>query len=502
MSPSTRKKLIVAIVPLMIAAVFLQSLLDPQLKQIRGAQRTPLVGLSNEFILGPLLGLQQAVAGLLWIRADEFFHEGDYDAILPIVRMVTWLDPHQLDVYITGAWHLSYNFTDSSERSDRRYIPAAIKLLEEGDANNPTVYDIAFEAGWQSIDKIKNYEQAEDWFRKASQRKAADEAGRVTQSPPMFVRHQLAHSLARQGRIDESLAVWKQCLMDSEERVKANPNDTSIRNVRDSQRHNYQLNLKRKFSRYSHEIDWAVDRARTQSVNEKTGEPSPRDAYLMTDPKEVASRTNAFRRAGEPVPPMGVGQPRPPATRPLWDTAFDTQKGGVTTVTFPSAKVLDIKGQMAVGDGARVTIRLQDEKWREPKLKDFTFSVDRSVTIMQDQHSVRNYSWGRKIDMSKDPKMYSFSSEHYFLILEFNPRQTSPFIQDRFGWSGEGITDKKYLITIPPMREGQPPLRMIRKVYRLSRAQIMGSQPVTEKDVVPNAEFDRFQQALQQTASR
>src|SRR5215467_15037589 len=128
---SNPTKLKIALIPLILGVFFVQYLLDPQIRVIHKGEKSAFAGLSNEFILGPALGLQQAVAGALWVRADEFFHEGDYDAILPIVRMVTWLDPHQLDVYITGGWHLAYNFTDSSERSDRRYIPAALKLLEE-----------------------------------------------------------------------------------------------------------------------------------------------------------------------------------------------------------------------------------------------------------------------------------------------------------------------------------------------------------------------------------
>ena len=140
MTESKRNLLKLAIVPLVAGVIFTQYLIDPGVRELNKGQRQgSLVGLSNEFILGPMLGLQQAVAGALWVRADEFFHEGDYDAILPIVRMVTWLDPHHLDVYITGAWHLAYNFTDSAERSDRRYIPAAQKLLEEGDANNSRI---------------------------------------------------------------------------------------------------------------------------------------------------------------------------------------------------------------------------------------------------------------------------------------------------------------------------------------------------------------------------
>jgi len=77
--------------------------------------------------------------------ADEFFHTGQYEAIIPIVRLCTWLDPQQIDIYTTGAWHMDYNFVDESQRSDKRYIPPAVKLLEEGAANNPDIFDLYFE---------------------------------------------------------------------------------------------------------------------------------------------------------------------------------------------------------------------------------------------------------------------------------------------------------------------------------------------------------------------
>src|SRR5436309_3159874 len=178
MSPSTTRTLKFLIIPLVIAGIWMQTSLDPKVSEIhRGEQSKAFIGLSNEFLWGPMLGVQQAIAGLLWMRADEFFHEGDYDAILPMVRMVTWLDPHQLDVYITGAWHLSYNFTDANERSDRRYIPAAKKLLEEGIENNQRVFDIPFELGWENSDKIKDYVEATKYFRMATQRKSTDQKG-------------------------------------------------------------------------------------------------------------------------------------------------------------------------------------------------------------------------------------------------------------------------------------------------------------------------------------
>jgi hypothetical protein len=499
MKQQTRSILIAFIVLLAIGQAVFQRMLDPQIREIHKGEKTALAGLSNEFILGPMLGLQQAVAGALWVRADEFFHEGDYDAILPIVRMVTWLDPHQLDVYITGAWHLSYNFTDSNERSDRRYIPAAQRLLEEGYENNKTLYDIPFELGWENTDKIKDYDRAEYWFRLATGAKSAD-AGPGTLLPaPMFTWHQLAHSLERQGRIDESADVWRKVLAMSEEKVSKNPNDYSTHNVRDSERHNLELLLKRKFSRYTHQMDFEIDQKLTKSVNLQTGEPSPNQSYISTDPK------------------MGpVGQPRPPATAVPWNTAFETISGPKTTIVFDKPKELDAKGVFNVGDGARVAVRLHDADWYEPTLKDFSFDIDQSQTIMQDALSVRQKMWGRKIDMSRDPKMYSFSKDamndpknknqsveerkkiaDYYLVLWFDCRGTSPFIQDKFGWSGEGMTDPKYLYTVKSNKPGiKPDNRILRKVYKLRHAQIMSNEPVTEADVIPNDEYEKIQADL------
>src|SRR5579872_158440 len=156
-----------ACVALFAASIFMQRLIDPG-RQAYHAQenlrttQAAMGGLNNEFMLLPLLGFREAAAGLLWVRCDEFFHSGDYDAILPLVRIITLLDPHAENVYVTGAWHLSYNFTDASERSDRRYIAPSEALLDEGIANNPEIPDIKFEKGWQNYDKIKNFIEAEN----------------------------------------------------------------------------------------------------------------------------------------------------------------------------------------------------------------------------------------------------------------------------------------------------------------------------------------------------
>ena len=128
-------------------------------------------GLSPDQLLFVIGGFRELIAGILWVKADSFFDTGNYDAILPLIRLVTILDPHQIDVYATGMWHIGYNFTDEEQRSDRRYIPAALALGKEGYKNNPTTYEMFFETGWMWYHKIDDdYDHAVDLFQQARER--------------------------------------------------------------------------------------------------------------------------------------------------------------------------------------------------------------------------------------------------------------------------------------------------------------------------------------------
>ena len=66
-------------------------------------------------------------------------------------------------------------------------------------------------------------------------------------------------------------------------------------------------------------------------------------------------------------------------------------------------------------------------------------------TILIDSISIRKSTFSREMDMSRDPKMYSFSNKDglYKIVLTFNARTTSPHIQDFSGWSGEGLTERQ-----------------------------------------------------------
>ena len=68
---------------------------------------------------------------------------------------------------MTGAWHMDYNFTDSQERSDRRYIPMSLALLKEGNHNNPDEVDLYSDMAFvHYFRKIQDFPEWRDWEKK------------------------------------------------------------------------------------------------------------------------------------------------------------------------------------------------------------------------------------------------------------------------------------------------------------------------------------------------
>lgn len=473
---------------LLLGSMGLQHNIDPYVKEIHkqeGGVAQVSGGLNNEFMLLPLLGFREAAAGLLWVRCDEFFHSGDYDAILPLVRVITLLDPHAENVYVTGAWHLSYNFTDASERSDRRYIAPSEALLDEGIENNPDIPDIKFEKGWQNYDKIKDFIEAEKALKSCIAGAHGDEKGvspdadGYPYAAPLKALHLLAHTYEKQGRIPEALEEWKKARdrseeMMAEDKKNKKPLDYSTKQLWYAEVHNYDETLQRY-----------------------------RDRYTTTGHDQI----NPSKLPGVYWPTGKNISPQP------WDVAFETH------IDLKRAKVFKISGRFNSADGARVDVRITDWDYKPQTVVDIKksdgnpFAVDMSQTILVDSISVRKNKFEREMDMSKDPKMYSFSEPYYKIIISYNPRTTSPHLHDRFGWSGEGITsnDPKYVIydTHPelagttfikgqggsdpiwdgktiPWHQNTQPIRKIMVTYKVSRSQIMGSEPITDKDIVPN----------------
>lgn len=404
MKRSTRIILVLVLIALFPVVIKLQALIDPQRKQFQPGRgvasvmtevgNTPVV-LPSQFIAGTLIGFREVVAGLLWIRVNDFFHSGNYEAIIPLTRIITWLDPHQIEVYRTGAWHLAYNFVDSKERADRRYLAPAIKFLEEGIANNPGVSDLPFDLGFVLYYlKAQDFDKAVYWISKACEDKDT--------MLPMY--RTKAHALEKAGRIDDCVEQWRFCIRQAEAALKKDPKDWRAMDHLQVSKRNLDMTLVRKVMR----VD--LDKHRLDAGFEAS-----------------------FKRLGP--------------------------------------RVFLVSGKTSLPDESRVELVLSDADYKEPNMKTFNWDLDPNVTVLTDVgiHGlyVEKGKFARRYDLTKDAKQYRFKKDKYILTLSFNPRTAPDFIQDRLGWSGEGLTAKKYLDL------STPGVRKLRKVIYLNRDDIL-----------------------------
>ena len=366
-------------------------------------------GLSIDQLLASIGGLREMVAGILWVESDEYFHTGQFDAILPVIRLVTWLDPRQIEVYSTGAWHIGYNFTDEQNRSDRRYIPLALRLLEEGVQNNQNTYELFYDTGymyWHKIDD--NYPMAVDWFKQAL---AKPDIDRIP-----AIKSILSSAYLRDGQIDAALEhYWK--LQQDWQKAFDESGDHQHRNSRDTQEQN-------------------VDNTIIRMVS--------RGHFAKKD---------------------GVYDQFPYETRNPIDLNFTVK---MTTV---DPKVLQVDGTWGIPvTGARIRMTIRDAdyqlKWMPAETLDY--EIDKGKTHMQELLYTQNGRFRQKIDMSRNPTMYPFESDDVVVEFYFNPRSAPPHIQDRIGWNGEGMTDKEFLNT-----EARPETRILLAEFRLKRDDIV-----------------------------
>jgi hypothetical protein len=373
-------------------------------------------GLSPDQMLAALAGFREMIAGILWVRADSFFETGNYDAILPIIWIVTRLDPKQVDVFATGMWHIGYNFSDEDQRGDRRYIPYALALGREGARNNPETYELFFENGWMWYHRIDDdYHNAVEWFRQAWQREdMADIPAR---------KNLKAMALQRDGQVSEALRTYFELFDAAQARTEADPNDWTARQNRETIEKN---------------IDTMIVR--------------------------MVQRGYLGRK-------QGVTGAIPYDTDPPFDVGFSAR------VTVEDPRVVRFEGTwnvLPVGTRVRVILRDADFANAVPggmvwdSATEVALDPPRDLTFMFDTLFVRNRRFNRRIDMSRDPTMYPFTQDNYVVEFYYNPRSAPPHMQDKFGWNGEGLTDQNFLNL-----EARPGQRVVFTRLELTREMIM-----------------------------
>ena len=136
-------------------------------------------------------GICSRVTDELWQNTDRYWHKGDYNRDIALIRVVVSIDPSFTEAYSTGAW-LIWSMGDSS---------AADSFLQDGLRNSPDRAGLEYEFGWQLFN-TKRYVPAVAYLKRSVADGSTD---RRTYA-------MLAHAYRLLGKYDASIAVWKKTI--------------------------------------------------------------------------------------------------------------------------------------------------------------------------------------------------------------------------------------------------------------------------------------------------
>ena len=142
-----------------------------------------------------LEGVFSKVLDRLWETNDRYWHTGQFERSIAVLRLITQISPDDVQAYSDGAWMM--------ENQDRDGDAEAFLL--EGIRNNPESPDMLFELG--------HFYYMHERF---------DEAIRYLQSvllrePHWRTWHLLAHAHEHTGNVEEALSIWFRMLSEEDD---------------------------------------------------------------------------------------------------------------------------------------------------------------------------------------------------------------------------------------------------------------------------------------------
>ncbi len=153
--------------------------------------------------------------------------------------------------------------------------------------------------------------------------------------------------------------------------------------------------------------------------------------------------------------------------------------------SIPKRRVVRIEGTTNLPELTKVNVQLRDKGY-EQILRDHPQVLWQvaNTSLYWDNFTVKDGKWSTwyksgnlvvdRLDLGSEPAKYPLKSDEYEVVITINPRVEPIIVQDITGWDGEGITG--------PHVEEIDGVRMIRKVFTVTRAQLLGEKQVTLAD--------------------
>jgi len=189
------------IVVLLVALALTVSVISgARLERMTGLDRPgqDLLYLPNgKFLKVASLGQAPVLADMLYLWAIQFYSDYDREDRFLYVEhvfgeVIAELDPHYVDPYLLGAMILAVEADD---------LEAAMRLLDQGFANNPDEWWLPFQAGWECY-HAGQYRRAREYFNIAAE---------VPGAPPT-VRRMIAGMAFKEGELRLAIRLWHEVL--------------------------------------------------------------------------------------------------------------------------------------------------------------------------------------------------------------------------------------------------------------------------------------------------
>jgi hypothetical protein len=113
---------------------------------------------TGSFMMKLLLlgGFRGIFADLLWLRAEEYKRDHDWDRLGTTVDLITKLQPHFLSIWTFQGWNLAYNVSVEWDAPEDKYtwIKQGIKFVQEGVRKNRKSPDLVWDTAWFYFHKM------------------------------------------------------------------------------------------------------------------------------------------------------------------------------------------------------------------------------------------------------------------------------------------------------------------------------------------------------------
>ena len=152
-------------------------------------------------------GYQNLISDMLYIWSIQFYASttltNRYDYIEHIFNIITDLSPKYKDPYLMGSLIMALEFRD---------VKMAIRLLQKGAKNIKDDYIFDFESGYYMYKILKDYKQAEKYFKSASEKPDA----------PPFIKRYFAHMIYMRDNLAEAYNLWMDIYKNATQTIEKN----------------------------------------------------------------------------------------------------------------------------------------------------------------------------------------------------------------------------------------------------------------------------------------